>query len=216
MFLNLAYFAEAVVAGKRMHSRGITHLHTHFSSTVALFLAQVFPITFSATIHGPEEFDNAVGFYLAQKVAGARFLCTISQYARSQLMRASRPQYWDKMEVSYLGVDPTLFTPRPHRPNPATFEILSVGRLAPAKAHAILIEAVARLVQQGRMQIRLRIAGGGPEHAGLTQWIARHAVQEHVFLEGPCSQEPGVRAMYPRRPMYFRFWRASPKASPWC
>ena len=194
-FLNLAYFAEAVAAGRRMESLKMKHFHTHFSSTVALFLAKVFPITFSATIHGPEEFDNAVGFYLAQKTAAARFLCTISQYARSQLMRASRPEYWGKIEVSPLGVDPELFLPRPHRPDPAVFEILSVGRLAPAKAHAILIEAVARLVKQGRSRIRLRIAGGGAEHASLTQWIAKLGVEKQVFLEGPCNQER-IRQMY--------------------
>jgi glycosyltransferase involved in cell wall biosynthesis len=195
MFLNLVYLAEAAVAGRYMHRRGLTHLHTHFSSTVALFLATIFPITFSATIHGPEEFDDAEGFYLAQKVAAARFLCTISQFARSQLMRASRPEYWDKIEVSPLGVDPSLFSPRPQRPDPAVFELLSVARLAPAKAHAILIESVALLVKAGRSKIRLRIAGGGPEHDALTQWIAKLGVGQQVFLEGPCSQER-VRQMY--------------------
>ena len=193
--LNLAYFVEAVVAGRRLHGLGITHLHTHFSSTVALFVVKVFPITYSATIHGPEEFDNAVGFYLAQKTAAARFMCTISQYARSQLMRASRPEDWDKIEVAPLGVDPARFPPRPHRTNTEVFEILSVGRLAPAKAHAVLIEAVATVIKHSNTRIRLRIAGGGPEHAALTAWIARLGVEKHVVLEGPCSQER-IREMY--------------------
>ena len=195
LFLNLAYFAEAVVAGRRMKSRGLNHLHTHFSSTVALLLVKIFPVSYSATIHGPEEFDDAVGFHLAPKVAVARFLCTISQYARSQLMRASRPEHWHKIEVSPLGVDPAIFAPRPHRQNPAVFEILSVGRLAPAKGFAILIEAVARLVKEGRSNIRLRIAGGGTAHAPLSEWIAQHGVTQQVFLEGPCSQEK-VLQMY--------------------
>jgi glycosyltransferase involved in cell wall biosynthesis len=195
MLLNLVYFAEAVAAGRYLQSRGITHLHTHFSSTVALLLVEVFPITYSATIHGPEEFDNAVGFYLAQKVAAARFLCAISQYARSQLMRASRPEHWSKIEVSPLGVDPARFAPRPHRASPAIFEIVSVGRLAPAKAHAILIESIALLMKQGRSNIRLRIAGGGPEHMALKQLIAQHGVKDHVLLEGPCNQDK-VRQMY--------------------
>ena len=195
LFLNLAYFAEAVVAGRRMKSQGLKHLHTHFSSTVALLLVKIFPVSYSATIHGPEEFDDAVGFHLAPKVAGARFLCTISQYARSQLMRASRPEHWHKIEVSPLGVDPAIFAPRPPRHDPAVFEILSVGRLAPAKGFAILIEAVAQLVKEGRSNIRLRIAGGGLEHAALSQWIAQHGVTQQVFLEGPCSQEK-VLQMY--------------------
>lgn len=194
--LNLAYFSEAVAAGQWLQRHNFRHLHTHFSSTVALFLWEVFPITYSVTIHGPEEFDNAVGFYLRQKVAAAAFACTISQYARSQLMRASDPTHWHKIEVSPLGVDPALFTPRPFREQPERFEILSVGRLAAAKAHAILIQAIGIVINKyGRTNIRLRIAGGGPQHQELQRWIAEHRLESHVFLEGPCSQDK-VRQLY--------------------
>lgn len=195
IFSNLIYFAEAVVAGRRIRSRGFTHLHTHFSSTVALFLARVFPVTFSATIHGSAEFEDAAGFCLAQKVADARFLCTVSQFGRSQLMRASRPQHWHKIEVSPLGVDAELFVPRPHRQAPERFEILSVGQLAPAKGYPILIDAVSRLVQWGHTAIRLRIVGGGAERESLDQQIARLGLVRNVEIHGPCSHEI-VRQIY--------------------
>jgi glycosyltransferase involved in cell wall biosynthesis len=192
---NLGYFVEAMTAGRYMEAQGLQHFHTHFSSTVALLLSKVFPLTFSATIHGPEEFDNAKGFYLAEKVAAGRFFCTISQYSRSQLMRASQPEHWDKLEVAPLGVDPESFTPRPHRAQPNRFEILSVGRLAPAKAHAILLRAIAILVRQGHANLRLRIAGGGPDYALLSQQIVNLGLQEHAFLLGPCPQDQ-VRQLY--------------------
>lgn len=191
---NLAYFAEAVVAGRYLHGRGIGHVHTHFSSNVALLAARVYPITFSATIHGPDEFNNAAGFYLGEKAAEARFLCAISRYAKSQLMRASRPEHWNKIEVSPLGVDPSLFTPRPHRDAPASFEILSVGRLAVAKAQVILIEAIGELVRQGR-SVRLRVAGEGPERGALEHTITRLGLEQYVLLEGACSQAR-VRQLY--------------------
>lgn len=194
-FFNVAYFAEAVVAGWRMQNRGLTHLHTHFSSTVALLLARVFPITVSVTIHGPAEFDDPVGFYLSQKVAEARFVCTISSYARSQLMCSSRPEHWHKIEVAPLGVDLDSFAPRPRSGTPDRFEILSVGRLAPVKAHSLLINAVGRLIKEGRTAIRLRIAGGGPEKESLAKQIAKEGLQAHVVLEGPCNQER-VRELY--------------------
>lgn len=190
---NLAYFAEAVTAGRYLEQQGCTHLHTHFASTVALLLGRVFPITWSATIHGPDEFNDALGFYLAEKAAEAAFLCTISQYARSQLMRASHPRDWHKMDVSPLGVDPQRFTPRPHRAGGDRLELVSVGRLAAAKAQILLVEAVAQVKQHG--PVRLRIAGEGPERPALQQRIAQLGLQKEVILEGACSQDQ-VRQLY--------------------
>jgi colanic acid/amylovoran biosynthesis glycosyltransferase len=195
-FFNLAYFAEAVVAGRRIHSQGLPHLHTHFNSTVALFVTRIYSsLTFSATIHGPDEFNDVRGFFLAEKVAAARFLCAISRYARSQLMRVSRPEHWHKIELAPLGVDTSVFAPRPHRARPERFEILSVGRLAAVKGQALLIEAVAALVAQGRTGLRLRIAGEGPEHAALAGLIAGQKLERYVSLEGACSQDR-VRELY--------------------
>ena len=171
IYANIAYFAEAVVAGARMNSLGLGHLHSHFTSTVALLLTRVFPVSMSVTIHGPDEFNDVLGFYLAEKVARSRFISAISSYARSQLMKASSPEFWNKIEVVPLGVDSSIFAPRPHRSNPARFEILCVGRLAPAKAQHLLVEAVDHLVREGR-NIHLRLVGDGPDRATLEKSIA--------------------------------------------
>ncbi len=191
---NLLYFAEAVVVGHRLRRLALRHVHTHFSSTVALLVARVFPVSFSATIHGPDEFNDVAGFYVAQKVARAAFICAISRYACSQLMKASDPCHWHKVELCALGVDPTLFQPRPHRDDPGRFEILCVGRLAPAKAQQVLVGAVDRLRQQGR-RVRLRLAGDGPERGRLEALIAARGLGDYVALEGFCSQER-IRALY--------------------
>src|SRR6185312_11954068 len=45
--LHLAYFAEAVVAGNWMCLNGFRHLHSHFSSTVAMLVGVTFPVTWS-------------------------------------------------------------------------------------------------------------------------------------------------------------------------
>jgi colanic acid/amylovoran biosynthesis glycosyltransferase len=185
---NLLYFAEAVVAGRQMQRRGLLHLHTHFASTVALLVARVFPVTFSATIHGPDEFSDVVGFYIAEKVARARFICGISQYALSQLMKASEERYWSKLEVCALGVDPSVFLPRPHRESPDRIELLCVGRLAAAKAQHVLLAAVDRLVREGRRSLHLRLVGDGPERAALERTVAERGLQNNVTLEGACNQ----------------------------
>ena len=43
------YFIEALGAGAWFRSQGIRHVHTHFSSTVALLMSRYFGIDFSET-----------------------------------------------------------------------------------------------------------------------------------------------------------------------
>ena len=185
----LLYFGEAVVAGDFLVRKGIRHTHTHFSSTVTLMLAKLFPISFSATIHGPDEFNDVVGFHMAEKVAAANFISTISHYAASQIMKASDPQYWNKVQVLPLGVDPNAFLPRPQPSGRAAFECVCVGRLAPAKAHLILFAAIGRLVAQGRTNIRLTVVGGGPAQASLEAAIAAGNLEPYIRMVGPCNQD---------------------------
>ena len=193
-FRNLIYFAEAVVAGSWMSRAKLTHVHSHFASTLELLLSRVFPITFSATLHGPDEFNDVVGFYMAEKAARAAFLCSISHYGASQLMKASDPRHWGKLEVSPLGVDPGVFVPRPHRGNSERFEALCVGRLAAAKGHQILLAAIHRLVGEGR-SIRLRLVGDGPERSSLERRIAELGLESNVQLLGALNQDR-VRQLY--------------------
>jgi glycosyltransferase involved in cell wall biosynthesis len=184
-----AYFAEAVVAGDYLIHRGIRHAHTHFASTVTLLMTRVFPIEFSATLHGPDEFNDVAGFHMAEKVAQARMIATISRFATSQTMKASRPRDWDKIRTLYLGVDPGDFVPRPVPACSDTFRVLCVGRLAAAKAQHILIAAIGRIVALGHSQIRLTLVGDGPERVALQETAARHQVTPYVTFAGACNHD---------------------------
>jgi len=183
-----------VVIGHRLLRLGLSHLHCHFASTVALFVARIFPVTYSVTIHGPAEFNDVRGSHLAQKVARARFICAISAYGRSQLMKASERCYWDKLEVNPLGVDCTRFLPPRQRQDQDPFKILCVATLSPAKGLPLLIGAVERLVRQGR-SIHLRLVGDGPDRRHLESVIASLGLEGQVTLEGNCNQDR-VQAFY--------------------
>lgn len=188
--LHVAYFAEAVVAGNYLMSRGVKHAHTHFASNVALLMARVFPIGFSATFHGPDEFNDVVGFHMAAKVEKARWIVTISRFAASQTMKASLPRYWDKIHALPLGVDPGAFAPRQGvAKTPATFNVLCVGRLAAAKAQHILIEAIGRIVALGRTGIKLTLVGAGPERGPLEETVARRSLVPYVDFVGACNHD---------------------------
>ena len=184
------YFLEAVVAGDYFERRGVTDIHTHFSSTVLLILAHIFRVRYSLTVHGSGEFVDVVGFHLAEKVAGAVFVATVGQYGKSQVMNASGPRHWHKVVVLPLGVDVDAFRPRkvPQRDLAASFRLLTVGRLSAPKGYPILIEAVA-LLRARKRNITLTLVGEGPERVGLEKLIALHDLGDCVRLAGACNHE---------------------------
>jgi glycosyltransferase involved in cell wall biosynthesis len=177
------YLAEAVVIGRWMKRKGLTHCHTHFSSTVALLLKQVFPVSVSMTIHGSAEFEEPTEFHLQEKIAAADFVIGISNYGKSQLMRFSSAEHWGKIEAIPLGIDPAKFAPVPFRERPSPFEIVCVGRLVPVKAHRVLFEAVARLIEEG-YDLRLRLVGDGPDRAALESVSRGKHLNDRIIFEG--------------------------------
>ncbi|MGF1644423.1 MAG: glycosyltransferase family 4 protein [Thiotrichales bacterium] len=196
-FYNLMYFTEALMVGGWMRRKQQTHLHAHLGSqaaTVAMFVKEIFGHGFSVTVHGPDEFYNAPGQYLTEKVIAADFMLCISNFARSQLMKLSPYEHWHKLEVARLGVDPQIFTPKSFEPNPEVFEIICVGRLTPAKGQHILVEALRELIAEGR-KVRLRLVGDGVDRASLEQQVKSLALRDHVIFEGAVNQDR-IRELY--------------------
>lgn len=204
LVMNLAYLTEALMTGVWMEQKNQTHLHAHLGSqatTVAMYTKAVFGITFSATVHGPDEFYNAPGQYLTEKVIASDFIVCISNFARSQLMKLSPYEHWHKFEVSRLGVDPKVFTPKDFNPTPETFEVICVGRLTPAKGQHILVEAIGQIVSQGKHSIRLRVVGGGDDEDSLKQQICQLGLEEHIIMEGPVNQDR-IRDLYSKADIF--------------
>lgn len=186
---HLLYLSEATVVGRWMALQGASHLHTHFASTPALLVAAMFPVTMSMTIHGPDEFNDAVGFLLPEKVEAATFVMAISSYGASQIMRVSRHEDWDKIHVARLGVDISEFSPKPALEGVrGELEIICVGRLAPAKAQLILLRACELLIRRGR-KVRLRLVGDGPDRRRLEAAAAHLGITGRVIFEGALSHD---------------------------
>jgi glycosyltransferase involved in cell wall biosynthesis len=197
LFLNFMYFSEALMVGQWMHRNHQTHLHVHLASqaaSVGLFVHRVFHCGYSITVHGPDEFYDAKGLYLIHKIAAADFIVCISSYARSQLMYLSPYEYWNKFHVCRLGIDPQLFSPQSRTSTVSTIEILCVGRLTPAKGQHLLLDALRQLLDQGR-NVRLRLAGNGPDEPSLRAQAVRLNLADHVIFEGPVNQDR-IRSVY--------------------
>jgi glycosyltransferase involved in cell wall biosynthesis len=193
LVMYTAYFIEAVIAGEHFERQGVRDIHTHFSSTVLLLLARIFPVRYSLTAHGSGEFLDVVGFHLAAKVAGAAFVATVSRYGMSQVMNASDPAHWRKIVMLPLGVDVEAFRLRRPRQRAVDtpFRLISVGRMVAAKGYPILIEAVSYLRSRGRA-VTLTLVGEGDQREAVERSISVHDLREWVSLAGACNHEQVV------------------------
>jgi glycosyltransferase involved in cell wall biosynthesis len=84
------------------------------------------------------------------------------------------------------GVDGARFTASAGSSN-GTLEALAVGRLAPPKGHASLIDAMTRL--SGQQAIHLTIVGDGPLAATLERMIGEAGIGDRVSLGGRVPYE---------------------------
>jgi glycosyltransferase involved in cell wall biosynthesis len=127
---------------------------------------------------------------MAEKVARAEFISTISHYASSQVMKASDPAHWHKVRTLRLGVDSIAFSPRPppNKQPGEPFRLVMVGRLAPAKAQHILIRMVAALKSSGR-NVELTLVGAGPSHDSLAALVRDLKLEKEVVLAGACNHD---------------------------
>jgi len=187
----ILYLLEAFLLGDWLRRRGHTHLHIHFGgpvATVGMLTSMAWRLSYSMTIHGPEEFYDVEKFYLRRKVERAQFVICISDYCRSQVMKVSDPVHWAKLHVVRLGVDHQVFAPVPSIDRSGAMEIICVGRMVPAKGHLVLLRAFAKLLRFG-YNLRLRLIGDGIERSGLESFVRSEEIESAVIFEGSLSHE---------------------------
>lgn len=200
---GLAYAVEAALVARWMGRHRLQHLHVHFGNagaTVGMLVKELTGCHLSFTIHGPDEFDDVYGQHLPQKMAQADRVICISQFARSQLMRISHPDHWAKMEVCRLGVDPAQFQYQPRNVDSQPVRLLCVGRLSSAKAQILIVQACARLRDEG-LDFSFTLVGDGPDRARIERAVAELALQDLVRLTGALNQI-AVREQFARADVF--------------
>jgi colanic acid/amylovoran biosynthesis glycosyltransferase len=187
---HLVYLAEACLLLRLVFREGIRHIHAHFgtnSAMVAMLCRALGGPSYSFTVHGPEEFDNAGTLGLRQKIRRAAFVVAITSYARSQLFRLCEFRAWPKIKVVRCGVDAQFLGAAP-APMPERRRLLSIGRLCEQKGQMLLIDALAMLQREGR-DIDLVLIGDGELRDDLERAITRHALVEKVRIVGWASSD---------------------------
>jgi colanic acid/amylovoran biosynthesis glycosyltransferase len=187
---HLIYLTEACLLLRWFARDGVRHVHAHFgtnSATVAMLCRELGGPSYSFTVHGPEEFDNAAMLGLRQKIRRSAFVAAITSYARSQLFRLCDFHSWPKIKLVRCGVDASFFGPEP-APIPERRRLLSIGRLCEQKGQLLLIEALALLQREGR-EIDFVLIGDGELRDEIERAITRHALVEKVRIVGWANSE---------------------------
>lgn len=188
---HVAYLVEAAYLLGELRRHRIEHVHVHFGTnavTVARLIHCLGGPPYSFTVHGPDEFDTPRSGHLAQKQAGAKFVVAISDYCSAQLRRWASPEQWSKIHVLRCGVGGDfLRTDRSPIP-PTSSTLVCVGRLCPQKGQLLLIEATAKLYQEG-LRPRMVLAGDGEMRRDLERLIDERGLADVVRITGWINEE---------------------------
>ncbi|MGB8932477.1 MAG: glycosyltransferase family 4 protein, partial [Anaeromyxobacteraceae bacterium] len=182
---HAAYLAEACVLYRWLSEARVDHLHAHFGSNpaaVALLCRVLGGPTYSFTVHGPEEFDKPVFLGFREKIRRAAFVVAVSSYGRAQLCRWARFEDWPRIHVIRCGLDGELLHAQ-LSPVPAAPRFVCVARLNEQKGHLLLLEAVARLREEGR-ELEVVLAGDGPLRPQIEEAIRRLGLAASVRIAG--------------------------------
>lgn len=185
------HVVEAILAWDHCRRHGVSHLHAQFGlapATIAWFACEFGNRaggrwTWSFTIHGFHDFVNERETALRPKAASASYVVCVSSFTRSQLMRLSAPEMWEKFHVIRCGIDLDRFVFAPRRELAKVPVIVLVGRLSPEKGHAVLLEALSRLRRDGLDAI-LEFVGPGEIGPDLLARADRLGVSDSVRLLG--------------------------------
>jgi glycosyltransferase involved in cell wall biosynthesis len=167
-------------------AKGFRHVHAHFGTNppAGCSLARTLgALTFSFTVHGPEEFDRPGPLKLRDKIADADFVIAVSEYGRSQLYRWCDHAHWKKIHVVHCGVDELFLNSQPS-PLPDCMRFVCVGRLCEQKGQLLLVEATARLIKEDGLDVELVLAGDGEMRGVIEELIAKYGIEDNVRITG--------------------------------
>lgn len=190
LFRHIFYFLEAGVLAKWSRQDNIEHIHAHFgtnSTTVVMLAEKMSGVSYSFTVHGPEEFDKPEFLSLGRKIERSSFVVGISSYGKSQLFRQISGKYWPKVNIIHCGLDAEFYD-GDVVPALNDNKFVCVGRLCEQKGQILLVEAANILNAEG-VDFHLTLAGDGPMRADVEQLIKKYNLTTKVSITGWISSQ---------------------------
>lgn len=182
---HAAYLGEACCLFKAAQDNKIDHIHAHYSTntaTVAMLCNALGGPSYSFTVHGPDELDAPYHNSTALKIEKAAFVVAITDFCKSQLVRYSNFDNWDKIKVMRCGIATDELMPSNH-----TFEsnklLVCVARMSTLKGQVLLPDAIAPLVEK-HPELKIVIVGDGEMRPVLEAKVKTMGLEKHFDLRG--------------------------------
>lgn len=192
------FLQAGAIADEVLRDRAVAHLHGHFAhgvATITWLAARMSGRSYSFTAHAKDIYQEDLnpGDLLERKMGGARFVATCT-CANADFLRRRHPRPCEVHTV-YHGLDTDVFTPPPRVPRDGAPLVLAVGRFVEKKGFDHLVEACARLRDEGADFRCLIVGEEGPALQPVRALVERHGLQRHVRLQGPVTQDE-LRRIY--------------------
>lgn len=186
---------HAAMIAPFIKSLGIDLIHAHFATwaaTTALFVSELTGIPYSFTAHARDIYHERVDkTVLAEKMAKARFVITVSDFNKRYLEEVLRSEGKSGQVIRlYNGIDLKQFSPHAIEKEPHL--IVGVGRLIAKKGFEYLVKACKVLSEKGR-NFHCVIIGKGDERESLDKLVAQYSLDKQVSLLGAQVQDEVMR-----------------------
>lgn len=191
-FYHIIYLLEACKVVALCKEFNSEHIHAHFgtNSTEVLMLANTLSgITYSFTVHGPEEFDKPLGLHLKEKIRNAKFVAAISSYGQAQLYRWADYKDWNKIKIVHCGLDNSFLQGNPNQLSVnKRRQLLCIGRLCEQKGQLLLLKSLKEVLASGE-NIKLILAGDGEMRNAVESYINNNNLKSNVEITGWISSK---------------------------
>jgi len=182
---HLFYVVEACALLVLLRRTPVDHVHAHFgtnATAVAMYCAALGGPGYSFTAHGTESFDSPHRIRLGLKAERARFVVTVCQYGRRELIASSPMIDEGKVYVVRCGLDEA-FRAAPAWRSLGSTQLVVVGRLSPEKGHRVLLEAASRLART-HSSFRIALVGDGPLRSEIERQVMASGLGERIQILG--------------------------------
>merc|ERR1711916_253035 len=136
--------------------------------------------SYSFTAHGPDEFDAPYHSSIPEKVKNAAFVVAITDFCKSQLVRYSSFEHWDKIKVFRCGIATDEFSPS-NVSFENNYQLVCVARMSGLKGQMLFPEALAPLVEK-YPEVKIVLVGDGDIRPQLEQKIKTLGLEKHFDL----------------------------------
>jgi len=178
----------ALALAERLLAENVAHLHVHFTdapATIGMYAAAAAEIPLTITAHDTDLY--CLASLLDRKIQRAAAFTTVSLANRGYLLELLGTQA-AKVQVVHSGIDVATFPPRSAESGADSNVVFAAGPLVPRKGFDVLLYAIA-LLGDARPDIRVAVAGAGPQRQRLEELAVRLNIRDRISLLGNISRD---------------------------